>query len=339
MSTLTASITSKARDFPNPSLPQANTFSCDDDEKICDSRIFDYLPHVADALIDSITGIFNRIIGIPSLIVAIFAPVSQIYLLGFMKEKLREMTHVAVKEGFFDPDKCKDNNIPSKEKLHWMIYRVNFLAKELGIKQEIAIYSTENSRIYGATAGSTFSCTAIPVILSRDLLNISEDEIEAVLLHELTHVAHNHQGLAGLYSLAVLVADVAVAIFVSPFAIPLIEGLASPLNNFLSRANEKDADLNAIKILNSNTGALKFFERTQQISKNFRSADADDVMNHPEKFPPFDQLKPDELAKKIEDRKMVYSPEGNVRLDLKHPALTERIAYIKAFKPPFALEA
>ena len=338
MSTLTASITSKARDFPNPSLPQANTFSCDDDEKIYDSRIFDYLPHVADALIHSIAGIFIRIIQIPSRIVTLFAPVIQIYLLGFMKEKLREMTHVAVKEGFFDPDKCKDNNIPSKEKLHWMIYRVNFLAKELGIKQEIAIYSTENSRIYGATAGSTFSCTAIPVILSRDLLNISKDEIEAVLTHELTHVAHNHMGLNCLYSLAVLVADVAVAIFVSPFAIPLIEGLASPLNNFLSRANEKDADLNAIKILNSNTGALKFFERTQQISKNFRSADADDVMNHPEKFPPFDQLKPDELAKKIEDRKMVYSPEGNVRLDLKHPALTERIAYIKAFKP-VALEA
>jgi len=328
MSTLTASIASKARDFQPLSLPQSNALSS---EKIYDSRVFDYLPHIKDVLKQAIFGIFIRIIQIPIRIVTLFAPVIQVKLMG---ENLREMTHENIDKGFFDPAKLpKDGKIPPKEKLHWMIDRINSFAKDLRVKQKIAIYSSENSKTYGAAAGSTLSCTAIPIILNRELLAESEDVIEAVLLHELTHVAHNHQGLDLLYTLAVMVADIAAAIFVTPFAIPLIEGLASPLNNFLHRALEKDADLTALKILNTNTGALKLFRKINQMNKDFRIADANEIKNHPEKFPLFAQLPSDEQAKRLQWRKMNLSPEGNNRKGLEHPPLTERIAYIKAFQP------
>ncbi len=260
-------------------------------------------PHVKDALFAAVTRIFIRVFSLPNEFRVVFSsPLKYIddheNLVFDFYNQSRELTHETIEErdspmGGFP--------VPDKETLYYIIDRTHELARRLGITKEVKIFPSPTA----TGLGTSFSSEAILLIDNGTAVK-SRDVIDFVLAHELSHIAHNHTTQRTVLKIAFLILDILSALFISPWIIPLCEALAKPLENLVVRMQEKDADLTAMKILNTNLGAIEFFTTRLEENKNIRSK-------------PY-----------MDSRKRDLSPEGNIRLDLEHPPLTKRLAYARS---------
>jgi len=288
----------------------------------CSDQFLDNLPVILHVLNQAVWGVFKRIIQIPFQTLAAFAPIAAMKA-AMSNSELREITHESIDKGFYNssPKKFdlgsliqqlnqgeKQEKIPPKDLMHRRLDRLQELAKQMGISQKVEVYSSDQTTTIAGTIGSRLAFTAVPVIIDKDTFNLSDAQFDFIVSHELSHVALNHSFHFFLYSLAVLVADVAAAIFLTPFAIPLIEGASALGSNALHCQSEKDADMKAMKLINSNKGAVDFFKG--MVAKQLKQRDENSIL---------DQL--------------FISPEGNNRLDTEHPRVSDRVAYCEAFQP------
>lgn len=273
-------------------------------ESSLDSFWFRSVPHLKDALTGSIFGVFNRFVTLPARFYYCVNPLPK-----FKGDIQSELTHKRVEENL-DPLWGNGFNPPPKENVHYIIDRVNELAKKMGMHEKIRIIPSLESP---GALGSKFS-KEIVVCVTRELAYRSKEEIDFVLSHELTHVNHNHFLIETGIKASILTFEILGAVFVSPLTIPLIEFFASPLENFCHRAREMDADQTALKILNTNTGAVSYFSNKIQHFQAMRAAAS--------------SCSPEERKK----REQYISVSGDNRLDIIHPPFSARLANAEFFQ-------
>lgn len=273
-------------------------------ESWLNSLWFSSVPHLKDALTNSIFGIFNRVITLPSRFYCCVDPVAK-----FKADMHSELTHSKVES---DPDPLWGNgfNPPPKENIHYIIDRVNELATKMAMHKKIRIIPSRESP---GALGSQFS-KEIVVCITREMAYRSKDEIDYILSHELTHVNHNHFLKETGIKASILAFEILGAIFLSPLTIPLFEFFASPLENFGHRMREMDADQTALKTLNTNAGAVSHFSNRIAHFKSMRATAS--------------SCNPEERKK----REQYISPSGDNRLDIVHPLYSARLANAESFQ-------
>ncbi|MBS0655238.1 MAG: M48 family metalloprotease [Verrucomicrobia bacterium] len=269
-----------------------------------DSIWYTAVPHLKDALLQSVIGVFRRVITFPGYCQTAFVPWKALE----PYQAKTEITHDSIESGhtFF-------HSVP-KEKLHYIVNRAHRLTKAYGITQQLKIVPAVEAT---GAIGTSFSDKVV-LTINKDTTDRPDEIIDFILAHELAHVAHNHILYDLAFKIAVAVLDTSAAFFVSPLLIPLCEAIAAPLANFGSRIRERDADLTAMKILNTNIGAVAMFSQRVEQAKALRVRS----LKEPER-----QLTLEELAARQRD----ISPEGDNRLDIFHPSYSQRLAYAQAF--------
>jgi Zn-dependent protease with chaperone function len=269
-------------------------------ESKLDSLWYEYVPHLKDAFTNSIFGVFNRIITLPKRFYYCLNPAKRVE--DFQSRF--ELTHARV-DSENDPLCYLDGNVPPKENLHYIIDRVDELAKRMAIHKKIRIFPSRE----GAGALGTFFSKEVVVYINKEIACRPREEIDFALAHELTHVSHNHFLIESLLKTSILASEVLGTIFLSPLIIPVIEFFASPLENFGHRIRETDADQTALKILNTNRGAISYFSNRMNYFKSLKGG----LWCPPEK-------------------KGYISSSGDNRLDILHPSFSKRLANAQLFQ-------
>lgn len=112
-------------------------------------------------------------------------------------------------------------NAPANETERWLLDTVSSLAKEAGVKMpEVAIYQGEPN----AFATGAFKNDALVAVSTGLLQSMNKEEVEAVLGHEMAHVANGD-----------MVTLTLIQGVVNTFVLFLARVIASLINNFLSR--------------------------------------------------------------------------------------------------------
>ncbi len=254
------------------------------------TTIFDIIPYGVDCAQRGILGVFKRVIGVPTLFFQAFFPDSAV-----AKRLSYPEGYVLLDDHEIDVE-CKDNPELQSTMRRTQTF-VNGLRFKLGIQQEVAIYINPTHGQAGSCIGSRASSNKIGMILNGFAFYFPQEELEFLIAHELSHAAHNDGLKVWAYNLAIIIAEMATAYCLTPYAIPLIEIASAPLDWTFCYFAEKNADLSAIKVLRTAEGAISFFQRGQKGNLN------------------------------KENRGDRFSPEGDDRHDLFHPRLSERIRY------------
>lgn len=216
------------------------------------------------------------------------------------------------------------------EKLERVLAKIKNVAKDLAITQEIALYTSTSEVEYpDLSLGSRISLTALPVFISTRTLSLSDEEVDFIIAHELSHISHNDVIKEVVFSLTVLTVELIAIFHFSILAIPLIEGVAILIENYLQRLVEGAADRSAITVLKSSDGASEYFNQSIVKNRAMREKIEKIFEKEPEKY--FNSgnffIKPmRKLFSYISKETLVtaYSSEGNYRVDLSHPPLTKR---------------
>ena len=122
---------------------------------------------------------------------------------------------------------------------------------------------------------------------------LSEEEKKFVIAHELSHIQLNHHHIDNIF---IFIWGILEGIWVYILIIGVI-GLVGIHHN-----SEKQADLNACKIIGNHVGGIKFMERAKLLQIKYRN---DNFIGY------------------------FVSKNGNNYADIMHPLLSSRIEYMK----------
>lgn len=206
------------------------------------------------------TGIFFRIQGIVLRFLFSVFPKKRLEMLNLQFKKTEgcvEITKKKIQEGYFTTEENK-KLFPSEKRMLDLLDRAKKIARKSGISQKISLFTSKNLKFHHSsfTNGSKFALTSIPIFIHLSDLHASDQVLDFTLGHEIGHICHNDILKDAFYSLAILVLEIACAILFTPFAIPLIEGGAFVGDTFIRLDSEIDADLHAMKLFQSNQGAI-----------------------------------------------------------------------------------
>jgi len=252
------------------------------------------------------------------------------------KYALKQVTKENIDQAILFPQGCLPDGMqaPTPERLKALIQKVDFFAKKMGIKQKIDIYTSPKICPTGCVGG-TYSYNSPFIMFDLKIINASDDELDAVICHELTHIKENHLFKKALFSLAVLAIDILATVFISPFAFFASEAVASLIGRVIDRKMEKDSDYGAMNLLGTGKGIASFFER--HAKKAIDMKNAKDFNTFVQKLDPRKVVKLKAKNKLNESwmhkAQMRITPEGNNRRDFAHPAVTTRATYARAFSP------
>jgi Zn-dependent protease with chaperone function len=244
---------------------------------------------------------------------------------------------------------------PSQERLHYLLTQVHALANKMGIKQEVQVYAGERCCETGMMGG-TFAISASFIQFSAQQINDSNETLDHVIAHELFHINRNHRLKQALFEGAVLVIEILAVLSIAGIVflsfegavlivnvlaalsivvlIPLIEAVARKISLAIRRSQEKQADIEGMRVLGTNRGAIAAFE--QGIAKNLETKNnARKILKvFSDRFTPEFQKKINPLNIDWDGIRTIfnkYTPAGDNRTDLEHPPLSVRLAYCKAF--------
>jgi Zn-dependent protease with chaperone function len=274
-------------------------------------------------------------VGLPYQIAQILAPSR---FSPVLEKSQREITEESIEHSFYNREKLPEGlkDIP-KEKLYRLLKRTKEIAKEMGITQEIKIYSSEEN-LSDSAFGSKVSLTAIPIFISLRTLNCSDEFVDFIIAHELSHIA-NHDLLHELaISPTIFVIELIACCFFSPFIIPFIESFASIVEDYFQRLHESGADHHAMNTLQSNKGMLEFCNKSIKEHKEIRKNTEHEFYHDQNTYFNKPQLVSRMIRKfffLVSKETLVsnFSLEGNSRSDLRHPPMTKRREAAMNFRP------
>lgn len=203
------------------------------------SLFFSVVPHALDAVAHSIMGVFKRAIFLPATLDAICCPP----LSSFSKPINRLSDHSTQGDGYM----VFAGILIRKEAVRMVIERARQIAVNLGLKKPIHFIPHYS----GVSSITLNSSGEILFYLRQDIFLQTKDEIDFILARELAHVALNHYSMRAGVSLALFCLDLVAALCVSPWMVPLIEGVSAPIENAMHRKQKLAAELTAMKVLNT----------------------------------------------------------------------------------------
>lgn len=216
-------------------------------------------------------------------------------------------------------------NVPSKDRLKHLLQRVDFLAKKMDIQRPFNVY-TSSKQIGTGCGGGTYSRRSPYIQFDLKIINLPDDQLDAVIVHEITHAKENHSFKYLILSATALSVDIVVGIFFPFFTILGAEVVSSMLCRSYQRYHEKRCDLAAMRLLGTGRGISAFFENAAK--KNVELKNTTDFDSIVKKLDPrhvaYLQLKnklTPAYMKKVQER---ITPDGNNRRDFAHPTLTSR---------------
>lgn len=302
-------------------------------------KALDYFPLVKTAAIRAMVfplSIAARTLCVPMMAFHFFLPK---FAFSYKFPFARQITAESIKTGFFDPnDLPKKVGLPPKRKMHYLLRTFEIVRSKLHIKNQLVPYSSHELEDTTVIGIGLSSCSPLPVYIDPRLLNQPYREIDFVVAHEVSHAAHYDLAIEYLIHLGILTSEIAAFYFGNYYTIPLIEFAGSLFEKIICRKQEMAADSKAMEILNTNRGAVRFFEDEAKVNKEIRSKDIDAYRRDPKSyFNTEDPIK--NLFRKIVS---VFSdqvvdsqvaPDGTNREALKHPSISARINNALAFKP------
>ncbi len=215
--------------------------------------------------------------------------------------------------------------VPSKDRLRHLLQRVDFLAKKMDIQRPFNVYSS-SKQIGTGCGGGTYSRRSPYIQFDLKIINLPDDQLDAVIVHEITHAKENHSLKQLVLSATALSVDVMVGIFFPFFTIFGAEFISSMICRSYQRYHEKRCDLAAMRLLGTGRGLSAFFEDIAKKSvelKNTTDFDSFVKKLDPRRVAAL-QLKKKltpAYMKKVQER---ITPDGNNRRDFAHPTLTSR---------------
>ncbi len=251
--------------------------------------------------------------------------------------EFKELSAKNIEEGFYDEEKLPESaKLISKERLYFTVRRVEEIAKKLGISQKIKVYSSESENL-AFTIGTKLSQTDTPVYISPNLMMMSDEALEFVVGHELSHIAHDDISHQLLFNIGIIAASIFALAVSMPLALPFISAGGFLLSCYQKKSHEINADKESMIVNNTNHGAIEFFSIFNQHLKAQRIATLLTFKKDPSKYFETSCTKTNFLrfltsffTKKV--AAISISPEGNNRYDYAHPTITSRIEFAKNFK-------
>jgi len=220
-------------------------------------------------------------------------------------------------DDIFYPEK---NAPPTKQRYYYVLARIKKIAKMMGLSNSIQCFMHPKGSASILTT-STFSLSPVCIYINHRLLKEADSVVDFTIAHELAHLKNNDILGDLLFNNVVWIVGVGCLMH-CPLLIFLVEIVASVIENFfLCRKTEKDADFLAMNTLATNRGAINFFGNRIKQNSSIKRIEIPKTWKNPH------------LVKWLEKMKDSLTPEGNLREDLKHPPLTERLAYARAFVP------
>ncbi len=184
---------------------------------------------------------------------------------------------------------------------------------------------------------------SIPTIYAKNYPLLHKSQVDFSVAHELAHAFHDHRKQLSLFKSAALVSDLC-AFFLFGVSGPLILETCffTPLEDYIYRKQESEADETAIKILNSSEGAIETFQSEIEMNqrglpKGFIGDLTNTLISLGKNLYP--RPKATEIINQLKDLaskalvKLTYSSKGNRRDDHEHPLLTQRLEAAKSFRP------
>lgn len=288
-------------------------------EKIRDVAFFIF--HLIN---ETIKNTFFRLFSAAAITYAAFSPHS--FLSAFKGEyHVQQLTpeNISKDQVFCEPLPTAMTT-PSKEKLTYVLNRVESIAKQMGIKQKIEVY-TSHKICPTAVLGGASSLTPVLMFLDVEMINSAEDEIDFVIGHELSHVKHNDIFInAALSNIALMINFLFLNFY--PWGIVLNEAVFSIANCFICRKIEQIADVTSMQTLHSSYGAKKVWTKFIRKMLSIKQAKPEDIKNFVDP-----RLLPKLTPRKIARMQQKITPEGNNRLDFEHPPFTQRLLTAKTF--------
>lgn len=303
----------------------------------------DYEPYIYQTVIHIITFPLGFISTIANIAVSYFAlmyPDSLMPSVGlhFMTEydcsTFSEITPYRIeKESLYNSEQL--SKPVTKKQLYRTLEKVQLLAKALNISQEIKVYTAETENVAFTIGSSLLTQKTLPIFISPNIITQSDEALDFVLGHELSHIAHNDLLVQLIFNVSVLAFSIFTFV-VSPLFLPLVFGGSFLASSGLKKAQETLADRSSILINQTPQGALDFFSQLNDEMKILRIRTISYFQDNPEKYFSSDNLKTKllRIALRVFSKKTVaigISPEGNNRYDFDHPSLTWRIAFAENF--------
>lgn len=138
------------------------------------------------------------------------------------------------------------------------------------------LFITKDKWFFNAAA-QKLAMSSGAIVIGQDLLNkCSDDELEAIIAHEIGHIYHNHINKQITTLLSCMGASLIsgnlmrLSIKNNNLELAAVCGGVSLFSSFIlplliiGKKHEREADLFALKSLNKNSGLIKFFERLKK---------------------------------------------------------------------------
>lgn len=211
---------------------------------------------------------------------------------------------------------------PSNKAESWLVNTIELLASKKGVKMpEVGIYSASEMNAF-ATGWNRNS--ALVAVSSGLLDNMEQDEIEAVLAHEMSHVANGD-----------MVTQTLVQGIINTFVYALSFIIANIITNALK--GNKEVNRMTYYLINSvlqmlfgicGTIVVMWFSRWREYHADAGSAD---VLGKDAMIKALNALKSQHVDKKPENVKTlcIAGTDGFSELFMTHPPLDKRIAALK----------
>lgn len=197
------------------------------------------------------------------------------------------------------------------------------LSSLLKINKTVELFEKQSFFLIAQAQGINLLCGRAAVAINPNKCNdMPDNQIEFILAHELSHIkANDALWLSTILTITVLASDILSPFNFLTYGVPLLLcSIATTILSitvfivtaaFFSKWIEKRADLSAISICSDKAKAesVSFF---QQIKKNHILYRNEQNINH--------------ILKAW--RRLVITEEGDYRLDIFHPSINTRIAYL-----------
>lgn len=285
-------------------------------------RLLDFKYRFVDILKSAIFFPTRRVIGLIQILAVMYPQASSREKYALKKVSLETIDQ----DQIYAPGSVPPGlNVPSKDRLKHLLQRVDFLAKKMDIQRPFNVY-TSSKQIGTGCGGGTYSRRSPYIQFDLKIINLPDDQLDAVIVHEITHAKENHSFKQLILSATALSVDVMVGIFFPFFTILGAEAVASIVCRSYQRYHEKRCDLAAMRLLGTGRGISAFFEDIAK--KNMELKNTTDFDSFVKKLDPRRtaalQLKKKltpAYMKKVQER---ITPDGNNRRDFAHPTLTSR---------------
>jgi Zn-dependent protease with chaperone function len=245
-----------------------------------------------------------------------------------LRSRFRQITDKTIEAGTLFPEGSLPTGeaSPSPERLRHVLRMAQELAQKAKIGNPIALYTSPESCPTGCV-GHASATEPVPILIDLETIRLPDDELAFVLAHELMHLKHRDSGRGLAFCALMGVVDLVALLFFPLISLFLVEGLGVSLEYDLSKRHEKAADLGAVELLGTNRGAVSLWNRWLERMQQFKYSSVESLkQTHPSYRI---------TAKELKTRQRKITPEGNNRLDFRHPPISERLAYCKAWTPGF----